>query len=509
MSELENWILDTRPHAGIINACRTRGPARRRSSVSDQESAMRSHARHISRWTVLALLFVVAGGRCASAQVAVLGVAGNVQGQVNGGGAAGIDIDAQGVVTPDFSVVKGQRLSQKRLEEAAGKLLSDDVNRFSPLRKVSLVRLEATCEEFAAKGQDVTPDMQFLAGLQRIDYVFVYPETNDLVIAGPAEGFAADADGRPVGISTGRPPLRLDDLIVALRALERAGTIGCSIDPVTERLAALQRYVAANSGAVTQGRAVQRFREMAQVLGMQDVKVWGVPAETHFGQLLVEADYRMKRLSLALENPKVRGFRSQLELLQAQGNAIQRFWFIPLYDAFQTTEDRNAFQFSGQRAQLLSQEEYTDQAGRRGDATFTRLSTQEFARIFTDKFPELSDKLPVFAELQNVFDLAVLAALIRKEGLADRADWKMSLFLDADRVKVPTGPAPRQVQSVFNYKKAQRGILVALIGGGVTIDPLRAVQSAEFKVDPATRLDGIRRSAGDGERAGRDAWWWD
>ena len=457
-----------------------------------------------------ALVLLTVGLRPAAAQVAVGGVALDVVGDVGGGAAGGIDIDAQGVVTPDFSIVKGQRLSQKRLEEAAGKLLSDDVNQFSPVRKVSLVRLEAACQEFAANNQDVTPEMKFLAGLQRIDYVFVYPETHDLVIAGPAEGFAADADGRPVGISTGRPPLRLDDLIVALRTLERAGTIGCSIDPVPERLAALQQYVLANSGPVLQGQAVRRFREMTEVLGMQDVKVWGVPAETHFGQLLVEADYRMKRLSLALENPRVRGFQSQLGLLRAQGNAIQRFWFIPLYDAFQTTEDRNAFQFAGQRAQLLSQEEYTDQAGRRSDAPFTRLSTQQFAKGFTDKFPELADKLPVFAELQNVFDLAVLAALIKKERLADRVDWKMPLFLDADRVKVPTGPAPRQVKSVFNYKKAQRGILVALIGGGVTIDPLRTVQSAEFKVDPANRLDGVRNSATAGAPAAEQAsWWWD
>ena len=28
--------------------------------------------------------------------------------------------------------------------------------------------------------------MQVLAGLQRIQYVFVYPESNDLVLAGPA-----------------------------------------------------------------------------------------------------------------------------------------------------------------------------------------------------------------------------------------------------------------------------------------------------------------------------------
>ncbi len=69
--------------------------------------------------------------------------------------------------------------------------------------------------------------MQYLAGLQRIDYVFVFPEAHDIVIAGPAEGFAEDGAGRTVGLTTGRPPLRLDDLMVALRAVKRGDDVGC------------------------------------------------------------------------------------------------------------------------------------------------------------------------------------------------------------------------------------------------------------------------------------------
>ena len=38
-----------------------------------------------------------------------------------------------------------------------------------------------------------TEEMQFLAGLTRVRYVFYYPETKDIVLAGPAEGWAADA----------------------------------------------------------------------------------------------------------------------------------------------------------------------------------------------------------------------------------------------------------------------------------------------------------------------------
>ena len=51
---------------------------------------------------------------------------------------------------------------------------------------VSLPRLEKQVQLLLAAGRQPTEDMQVLAGLQRIQYVFVYPESGDLVLAGPA-----------------------------------------------------------------------------------------------------------------------------------------------------------------------------------------------------------------------------------------------------------------------------------------------------------------------------------
>ena len=77
--------------------------------------------------------------------------------------------------------------------------------------------------------------MQYLAGLTSLQYVFYYPDSQDIVIAGPAEGFMLDSLGRPVGIASGRAVLQLEDLIVALRAFgpdgKKTATVGCSIDP--------------------------------------------------------------------------------------------------------------------------------------------------------------------------------------------------------------------------------------------------------------------------------------
>lgn len=459
------------------------------------------------RTTILVLAMLagaLAAGRIAHAQQQP----GNGQGGQQGGQVSGIRIDAEGVVTPIFVGRQAQLLSAKRREAAAQSELSADVNRPSELRKVSLPKLEAAYREYVDRGEAIPAEMQFLAALQRIDYLFVFPETNDIVIAGPAEGFTTDPAGRAVGVTTGRPPLRLDDLIVALRALEQGGEIGCSIDPRPENLAAVNQFIARNSRPATPSVIEGRFARMAKILGMQDVRVFGVPAETHFSEVLVEADYRMKLTSVGLERPPVRGFRSHLEMIQPGSNSLQRWWLAPLYDPFETNDERNAYRFAGQRVQLMSQDEFLGPGGKRSDAPFTGVTTQAFAKLFTEKYPELADTVPIFAELQNLFDLAVLAALLNRERLPEQAGWNIDLFLDPERAKVAEGNPPQSVATVVNYRRANRGLIVGLIGGGVTIDPMDTLQSLTFEVKPESRLDGIR-SAAVAEPAEAHPWWWD
>ena len=68
-----------------------------------------------------------------------------------------------------------------------------------------------------ADGQGADDVMRNLAGLTRVQYVFCYPETGDIVIAGPAEAWGEAPSGRMLGIESGRPVVELQDLIVALR----------------------------------------------------------------------------------------------------------------------------------------------------------------------------------------------------------------------------------------------------------------------------------------------------
>lgn len=478
-----------------------------------------------SFWSLMAPRVVLGVAVCLLEVVAALAQFGGGGGGVGGGGfgggqggqggnqganfAGGIVIDADGVLSSSKSKVVSPEVARKRMAELAKQFLTSDVATVSPLRKVSLVRLERALAEVLDKKESPSAEMQYLAGLQRIDFVFVFPETHDVVIAGPAEPFAPDATGRVVGLSSGRTALRLDDLLVALRTSQKASQWGCSIDPNPDRLAEMQRFVKANSGAGSASSAQQRFRRMQQILGNHEVKVFGVPDDTHFAHVLVEADLHMKLIALGLEDPHVPGLKSHLALIQPGANAMERWWFSPLYDAFKTSGDGLAFEFSGQRYQLLTQGEQTDVAGRKSDAAFTRLSTQVFAREFTDRIPELCKRVPLFAELQNLFDLAVLAALMKRGGLPQKAQWQPTLLLDEQRVPVWRGPAPKQTKAVMNMKMSNRGVAIALFSGGVVIDSQQLWQQSAASTQVAAEVASRRVKETPPSDLAAKRWWWD
>lgn len=429
-------------------------------------------------------------------------------GNGNNGNANGIVIDAQGVVRPEFTRAPSPALARRQQEAFLDEHLSSDVRALSDMRMVSLPRLERAIQSALDAGEPLSEEIRHLAGLQRIDYVFVNPAERDVVLAGPAEGFAPDAGGRMRGLTTGRPPIPLDDLLAGWRSVFGGqDSIGCSIDPDQDRLARLQEFANRNNSPTSTSGARRRYSQLAEILGMQDVVIWGVPADSHYGRVLIEADYRMKRISLGAEPSGVRSVRSHLALLAPNGNSMQRWWFAPYYEAIYASDDGNAFQLTGQRVQLLSQEEQIAGDGSRSDSAFTRASTQGFARQFTENYEELAAASPVFAELQNLFDVAVVAALLRKENVLRRVDWRGSLFNDARRLPLESLPVPDSVPSEATTRPVQRGMMLGLVGG-VTLDPHQVVET-------------LTRQAAEGENAAAvlqprvippaDAahWWWD
>ncbi len=138
------------------------------------------------------------------------------RGCAGGSGANGVLVDAAGVLRNEVFQDDPQLVRQRMM--AARVKLGKQLGAASKFRKVSLNRLESALKDRLDKKLGPTEEMLYLAGLTRLNYVFYYPETKDIVLAGPAEAWAVDPAGRARGIESGWTTLELQDLIVALRA---------------------------------------------------------------------------------------------------------------------------------------------------------------------------------------------------------------------------------------------------------------------------------------------------
>jgi len=387
------------------------------------------------------------------------------------------------------------------------------VSRSSALRKVSLVRLEKQLQLRQAFGRTPDEAMRMLAGLHRIRHVFVYPELGDIVVAGPAGDWHTDAEGRAVNSDTGDPVLQLDDLIVLLRnAYEENGRFGCAIKPRQENLAAFKAYAEARRDSpLKTSQREQWLADLRDAVGKQDIEVWGVDPRSRVARIVIEADYRMKLVGMGLEEGTL-GVVSYLKRSPETPPAMSvlRWWFTLAYDGVVATPQRDAFQFKGKGVRVLSENELLSETGQRIHTGTSEELNLQFAHSFTRHFDALADKYPVYAELRNVFDLAMVASLMRAEDLPGQVDWHMTHFRNPRACPVALGPTPREVESVINSVVVDPRRIVAGVSGGVSVDVGELVKADAITIDDYGLMDATRASAGaDLPAIPPDAWWWD
>ncbi|MDA1229778.1 MAG: hypothetical protein O2856_03300, partial [Planctomycetota bacterium] len=87
--------------------------------------------------------------------------------------------------------------------------LNHDVRETAGLRLVSLPRLEQHVRQLTEAGKPLPDDVACLAGLTEVQFLFVFAETGDVVIGGPAGDWVNDETGRTIGIAQNRPTLKL------------------------------------------------------------------------------------------------------------------------------------------------------------------------------------------------------------------------------------------------------------------------------------------------------------
>jgi hypothetical protein len=417
----------------------------------------------------------------------------------------GILIRADGVVrnpTP-AQQIELARLMREEFIPPAGAITNP-----VEIRKISLKAIESACQAaLADQGGQLPDEVRYLGGLQRVQYILVYPEQNDVVLAGPAEGWKINEFGDVVGVTTGRPVLQLDDLIVAMRSVETARQegISCSIDPTQEGYRNLKVLLDRQKQSRQTVNVPVLEQAMKQAFGPQQVKLQGLPPTSHMARILVAADYRMKRLAMNLDRSPVPGLPSFVEMIKSSTGQIEnvnpRWWLACNYEPMVRSEDGLAWELRGPGVKCMTEDEIVDESGQVSGTGRSGAVARKWANLMTEKYDQLAAKDTVFGELRNVMDLCVIAAAIDQHGLAAKAGCSLPILTGSDNsLKLGKWYPPKQVPPECSFLRTRNGWVVTASGG---------VQVGSFQVATQVSIDDsvleVRSTAANPQA---DGWWW-
>lgn len=248
------------------------------------------------------------------------------------------------------------------------------------------------------------------------------------------DGYVIDEDNKDVAIygvgEPGQPELRVEDFVVALRSKFRTGvdtqnvadyskSPAISLDPdpdVFQRLNKITTFT-------PQGQ-----KQYADVCAApQTVRVDGFQRHTRIAKILVDADYRMKKVGAGLEPLKIPSrFLGDTEAIMGEWRqkvaaggkddlptGVTRYWFTPgRFTHGEARESRNMIRFGLTQVVLKDEDETYSAAGHVPTG-----KVNPYARAFTCAWTERMEDTyraePLWQEMRNIFRWFALARVMR------------------------------------------------------------------------------------------------
>jgi hypothetical protein len=326
-----------------------------------------------------------------------------------------------------------------------------------------------------------------------------------------------------VGITEdARPPLYLEDFIIALRNVYEEYVItkndttlytypGCSIDPDTPSMAKIDvlgetlRMTLHTPGIDQEDKnqVLENYRE-ACILPHK-VSVMGVPFYSHFARVMVEADYHAKMLADGTDSLDLAGFISQLDIRidqaimrlgkpQLNDSGWNRYWFNPDEVVIEHNPDQTIF-FIKQAPVKISTEriEAIQQPQQEVDSV-----ALEFTHAFTRMYDIVAIKRPIYRELENLFRWVVAARIIHLTQSPQRVGLTLDYMLkdfSTSYVHVDSLKPGRFAHKTFEFQQSitngmQYFVLSPVSCGGVDIRIRQ--EDIHTPPKPSTWLTSIR-----------------
>ncbi len=363
-------------------------------------------------------------------------------------------------------------------------------------RAVSLRMLEKVLKEGTLKAAHT------LCGITRVSGFVVDAKSKDIVLVGKVDPSC--------------PALHADDFIVALRAANmlyarREGNTryytapGCSIDPDPKTIRQLQQAQSRHDDSESGYQALIREWE---AIGRQpqQVRVLGVPYDTRFASVMVDADYYMKRLSNGSVDLGIPGFTSVMAMnveetkkefrsgiTSQPSNSLNRFWFCP---GESTYEENDGFVMLKEcKVRLLTEEEFLTAAGQVKGKGKPSACASRFASGFSTHYQAIAEARPIYRELESLFRFSAIANLLRDTKASSRSGNSLSYLLSGYKVrKVSVSRTLPGITRVVELNDEQE------VGGGKVIrySVLMTCGGVEMDVRPrkVSSAPAVRKGSG-------------
>jgi hypothetical protein len=305
-----------------------------------------------------------------------------------------------------------KRVYKYHSTEIAPTLIQD---KLGAIRAISLKALQIKAKEAQRYGP-IPQEILHLYGITKILGFVADDPSQDIILYGI--------------VNSSLPPLFLEDFVIALRnawykyAEVEGNTFtyadpSCTIDPdpyVIKELSSLTM----NYRELKQG--YHRWKETC--IRPMSVKAWGIPFNSRFNRVMVEADYYMKNIVSGSVQLNINGFTSLNDtawsIMKSQvkqgGNAdlpihpFNRFWFYP--GEYWFYGYNNDIFLKSLPVTLKTEEEVISSGGAVGTGKSDPLA-YNFALSFSEHYSKIAIKKPIYAELEGLFRLVAIAKAIK------------------------------------------------------------------------------------------------
>jgi hypothetical protein len=322
---------------------------------------------------------------------------------------------------------------------------------------MSLRVLSTKAAECLSSRSSVPRDLATLCGITRFESFLVDEGSRDVILI-----------GKPVG---GGSPLHLDELVVAMRSIWRGGTeaVSCSLDPRRENVLAIQQTNSQYGKVQTPEQGKRMIQQVKASWGPQLVRVGGVPKDSRYAHIMIDADYHLKKVSLGVL--KISGVNSYLDMKVsdakeriaqgedkiASGMSFNRFWFNVEKEFPAFTEDEGIVWLKACPIVLFTEQQMGASSGELFDVDEDDPVATAYAKAFSEAFPRSADQVAPYADLRNLYFLKALLESMRFRQAAERVGLDMDVFLSQYACKTGT-PMPDSMEGcVVNQEAFLKG----------------------------------------------------